>query len=346
MNPGGFKKEHKMAALISGIIATLATVLVAGISAWISTNQYDQQQQTIHEQFEYTKERNEKIDEQNATAVQTRAKDLAAAGINPMLAGLSGAQVAQGNIYSAIPTVHQGFEGIGNIGDIIAGIGPGAESERANQEDEAIRREYAQIERTNSVIERYKANTQRAMSKILEEQGNKGLSNDEKRINNEITETVGKLENATATLNEAIRANKENERARTQQINNEYEIKQAELVIERVKNSIAQKNADTEAARQELEELKHEWSKKTYISDTIKDYIFKACDTAIDAIQVIKGVNINMTSTTKNKGAGTKEETIENYDRHNNYRGKTVKKTNYWEERAGKSKKRINKDRK
>lgn len=142
-----------MGALIAGIIGALATLIVGGISAWIGVQQYDQQQKTIQEQFEYTKERNAEVDQQNATSVQTRAKDLAAAGINPMLAGLSGAQVSQGNVYSAIPVVHQGFEGLGNIGNIISGIGQGVETERSNKANEELRKRELDLEEYRNITD-------------------------------------------------------------------------------------------------------------------------------------------------------------------------------------------------
>lgn len=333
--------------LVVGIIGAIASIAVGSASAGVSAYNNAQQQKLAEEQFNYAKETNEQARQDAATSVQTRAKDLAEAGINPMLAGLSGAQVAQGSIYNGFPSMNNPMSEFGNIGDIIAGIGGNYTHAKSEEETERANRENEQIEKMKTQIERYNANTNRYIARIDEQLKSRDLTEEERKnlSNEKIANDRLKQENEKIKAEiEKMRADAQNDATRIQ---NEYDVEQAQLEVNRISNQLRLREITAEEAKIKLEQLKEQNRQKEWKWEYGRSLVFGAIDKGIDIANVAMGRSITIHTGESSSGTTV----ISNYDNQGNYKGgqkieKQNTKQGFWDKKFNDVKRRTNKRRK
>lgn len=337
----------EIVTLVVGIIGAIASIAVGSASAAVTAYNNKQQQNLAEEQFNYAKQVNETARQDTATSVQTRAKDLAAAGINPMLAGLSGAQVAQGSIYNGFPSMNNPMSEFGNIGDIIAGIGGNYTHAKSEEETERANRENEQIEKMKTQIERYNANTNRYIAKIDEQLKSRNLTEEERAnlANEKIANDKLRQENEKIKAEiEKMRADTKNDATRIQ---NEYDVEQAQLEINKISNQLRLREITAEEAKLKFEKLKEQNRQKEWKWEYGRSLVFGAIDKGIDIANVAMGRSITIHTGESSSGTTV----ISNYDNQGNYKGgqkieKQNTKQGYWDKKFKDVQRRQNRRRK
>lgn len=332
---------------IIGFVSVIIGVATGAISAGMTAKQNQAQNELAAEELRYTKQVNEQARQDAATSVQTRAKDLAAAGINPMMAGLSGAQVAQGSIYNGFPSMNNPMSEFSNISNIIAGIDDNYTHAKSEEETERANRENENIEKMKTQIERYNANTNRYIAKIDEQLKSRNLTEEERAnlANEKIANERLRQENEKIKAEiEKMRADAKNDATRIQ---NEYDVEQAQLEVNRISNQLRLREITAEEAKIKLEQLKEQNRQKEWKWEYGRSLVFGAIDKGIDIANVAMGRSITIHTGESTNGTTV----ISNYDKQGNYKGgqkieKQNTKQSYWDKKFNDVKRKTNKRRK
>ena len=188
--------------MIGGIMSAIGQSIFGGLNASEQRKWNKQQQENWNKQFEYTKWLNQKQMEREDTAVQRRASDLQAAGMNRLMAAGDGAEAGtltsfQGNAGGSAPEINvnpieaylnakQSQANIANTEAQTALIKNKAETEKVSKNLKGAQKGYYEMITANGKYEGYKAmySALREMNDYEIESKAGIKSNDTSRANN------------------------------------------------------------------------------------------------------------------------------------------------------------------